>query len=261
MSLSSPSDCDTKGKLSKLPAIRRLKKSSFLGKSFQEIHFVPLNKTLQPFLATVLPNFIMSCQISPIRPCANAHIQYLFIEEKRAQIRCYTSSAQNPPMASHLIENKVQTLCDGPCDLVPSELILYHSPSLTVFQPHWPFCFSNRPREFFPASELLQCCSFCLEDFSISVWVSFFSLFRSLFKHHPFREAFPTNLYEVAPTQTPLLSITLLCYFCNIACHNIFSCLFLYFSICFHTPYPPDPARSLRLSCYLYYLFIIILRI
>lgn len=40
--------------------------------------------------------------------------------------------------------------------------------------------------------------------------MSFFSLYKSLFKHHLFREAFLINLCEVAPTHTPLLSITLL---------------------------------------------------
>lgn len=144
---------------------------------------------------------------------------------------------------------KIQVPCDGPCDLVPSELILYHSHSLTVFQPHWPFSFSDRPKKFCPASELLQCCSLCLEDFSISVWVSFFSLLRSLFKYHLLREAFLTNLSEVLPPEihthtSTLYHITM--YFWNIACHNTIFLFVFIFYVCFHITLPPT-VRSLRL--------------
>lgn len=141
MSLSSPSDCDTRSELSKLPALRRLKKSSFFAKSYQDIHLIPLNKTFQSFLAKIPLNFLCltTFHLMPFSPfCLVLIIISTVSLRRRIQITCYTSSAPNPPMASHLIENKVQTPLDGSRDLVASELSLYHPPSVRVVQAERP---------------------------------------------------------------------------------------------------------------------------
>lgn len=73
--------------------------------------------------------------------------------------------------------------------------------------------------------------------------MNFFSLFRSLLKHHLLRQAFLTNPYKVATLRhppllsVPLPSVIFVIYIVTVCCFLV--CLFLDFLICFYTPSLP----------------------